>query len=492
MKKIVIFSQNLKLTSLESLFMDKEELFIFISPHMLYDNEKKYICNIFHDAKFYTFSDFFNDEELAYCDHISYSANQENVFEYYDKIKEVKNELLLKKINQEFGTYEGYILCDDLGIDLNVWVRHGYIHLNHGDYYHHSSVSSLPKKNVSFGHKIKKIIKKSEWISQLYYAFLKKDNQDFSEVYVFIGRMDRIAYRMTLDWQRSEEEQKRLRLRHFESQFQCVYLSTLHEASQCKIPDKKKYAVYYIQDGYLPSNYSSEYLRFKPKNVKYYAWDVLGKMNFERYQLPVEIMPFRKKLYLPDPIFKPVKKVLIATSGPGDWTAQKNRSDEDKMLVTFIQVARHFPHIEFIYRCHPTWVHPEHNGVNSIHRAAQCIIESNVPNLRLSSNIPSEKLDNFVLSFPRSSLEQDLNDSHIVFGEHSVSMIDAGFKRIPFCSVNVSHRRDLFESMTDLGFPHCESAEDIIDLISHFEDLKFQESYHKAIELYNLSTDKEE
>ena len=204
-------------------------------------------------------------------------------------------------------------------------------------------------------------------------------------------------------------------------------------------------------------------------------------------------MPFRKKLYLPKPNFpERVKKILCVASGAGDWTAVKCRSDEDRMLQTFGRIARQFPDIEFVYRCHPVWINPDFQGVNSINRAAEYISWLDLPNLRISSNIPNANEDGkFRFSYKRSSFEEDLNGVDIVFGEHSISQIDAAFKNILFCSVNVTGRRDLFAGITEMGFPHCESEEEIAQLLTNLTTDTFKKSYEQAIDNYNKMTDKE-
>jgi len=311
--------------------------------------------------------------------------------------------------------------------------------------------------------------------------------------YVFIGKMSRIQYRTNLDWKKSDAEYKKLKTHKIETSDKCQYLSTLHESFKCAIPDNKKYDVRYIQDGYLPPNYPSKYLKYHPNNVQYYAWDKLGEEEFVNHEEPVSIMPFRRKLLLPIPQFpKTIKNILVATSGPGDWTAIKNRSDEDIMFMAFIEIARRRPDINIVYRYHPTWTHPEHNGVYSIKRLEDYINYSGLKNIRISSNIPLSSADVPTLSFMRSSFEEDLAQADIVFGEHSVSMIDAGLKNIPFASVNLSGRRDLFDGITRLGFPHCESIEEILNILDSFTDQAFHKKFCEAVTRYNEMTEQED
>ena len=214
---------------------------------------------------------------------------------------------------------------------------------------------------------------------------------------------------------------------------------------------------------------------------------------FKNMNLPVSIIPNRKKLYLPAPKFpEKVKNVLVVASGSGDWTALKNRSDDDMLVYAFSQIAKKYPNINFIYRCHPTWIHPSNVGVNAINRVNEYYNWLNLPNLKISANIPNNSVSNFQLTFQRSSLEEDLKNADIVFGEHSISMIDAAFKKIPFASVNLSKRRNFYSDITDMGFWHCKSIEDIENVIDNISSLEEQEKILNAVKNYNQMTDMEE
>lgn len=499
MNIIYLFSQNLKLDSIVKFadLSEQEDIHIFLTTHKLFDYEIEFIKSIYHHIEFLTFSDLLDDFELEMCDHEAYSKKQKNVFEYWEDVKQIKNEKIIEKIKKMYPSYRGYVLSDDLGIFETSWIHNGFIRL-YGEYYY-------TKSSDTKGHELKKKLKQNKKMYRFYRRIIaaiserKKGNNISDDVYVseyngrkiiFIGRMSRIEYRMDLKFECSLDEKQKICKGIFYDKKEAEYISTLHESGKCCIPDKKKYDVKYIQDGYLPANYSNYYLRFKPKNVRYYAWDTLGEKLFINHQLPVGILPYRKKLYLLKPKFSnKINKVLIATSGSGDWTALKNRSDDDIFLQTFIEVAKYFPTIEFVYRCHPTWIHPEHVGVNSISRASEYVDKCSLNNFKISSNIPVETLDNFILSLSRSTLEDDMKDCDVVFGEHSVSMIDAGFRGIPFCAVNVTKRRSLFQSMVDLGFPECYGVDTIIGFLNNYTNIIFQKKYMEAVKKYNLMTD---
>lgn len=490
---IFVFNQNLKIDSLKLYrnLADSENL--FVTTNLLFKNEIELLNSIFPGVTYKTFADYLSDEEMESIDENSYfpSIKKEH---YLRKIKQKKNKIIITKILSKHNTKKRYIFSDGLGIDAEIWLQHGFKFICCEYYY----AESFSWKRV-----IKNKIKRIPGI--MYLKNHMKNEQyvhDPSEVfvayyhdrkYVFLGNMSRISYRLNIDFKNSKEECERLNRGEFEQKDSCTYFTTWHEQGKCNVPDDVKYEVRWAQDGYLPPNYSHKDYFFKPNNVKYYCWDTLGTQLFRNQGLQYEMIPFRKKLYLPKPVFpKVVNNVLIVASGSGDWTALKNRSDDDIMVEAFVEMAKKFPKINFTFRCHPTWVLPSQTGVNSINRVAEYFRWVNIPNLVLSSNIPLAQTESGIsLSFNRSSLDDDLKQADFVFGEHSISMIDSAFKGIPFASVNLTNRRNFFVGINDLGFPSCSSLEDIEKMISGITTDEFQTQFISAVENYNKMTDAE-
>lgn len=485
---LIVLTQNLMLESIEGIIteIDKNYPIVLLTSQCLFDNEKQFIEKKIGPFEEYTFASFLSDYDMEYCDRESFVEERNDLKDYYSKIKRKKNEILINRILNIFEPVAKIILCDDLGIDLHIWVQAGFQKLLLKYYYYPEKNSDAPK-----GSKLEAIKRYAKApVFSTFYAGKK---------YVFYGSLNRIGYRMDVEFKRDRKENwsfiftaaskkifgKAICRKNVE------HISTLHESTKWHFPNLTNYKVGIIQDGYLPPNYSSFYLKFINPNEHYYAWDTLGMQVFRNQSIAVQMLPFRKKLYIPEPAFRRVKSVLCVASGAGDWTAMKNRSDEDMMIITFAKIAKRHPEIKFVYRCHPTWIHPTHQGVNSINRVAEYFAWLGLPNLVLSGNIPTTNLDNFQLSFSRNSLDEDLKEADIVFGEHSVSMIDAAFKEIPFASVNMTGRRDFFCGMTALGFPHCESLDEIEAVIQGCEDREFIDNYSKAIERYNQMTDED-
>ena len=76
--------------------------------------------------------------------------------------------------------------------------------------------------------------------------------------------MHRIDYRLNLDFKKSNEEAEKYNKGIFYPKDECEYWTTWHEHFICRIPDDEKYAVRWIQDGHLPSNYSDYDFNFCP------------------------------------------------------------------------------------------------------------------------------------------------------------------------------------------------------------------------------------
>jgi hypothetical protein len=497
--KVILFSINLKLESILNLQMHflHDDKVVFLTPHLVFDNEENYLIELFgRDCEFIKFADFTEDEEMARIDVEAYERNVDNISSYLEDMKVEKNRVILKRLIEKYGNVDGYLFSDnnDIGIFDDVWLAAGFKRIK-AEYYNHSNrKSNVIRKRLSKNKALKNfyrfIRKQKEYKYHEDEIFVAEDN---GKKYIFIGKMYRISYRLNLEFVNSKEEFEKLNSGQFYNKEQAQYLTTIHEHGKCQLPDKEEIDVRWIQDGYLPPNYSEQDYAFIPHNVKYYVWDSLGAQLFLNKGLPVEMIPFRKKLYMPEPLIpNTISSILVVASGSGDWTALKNRSDDDIMVKAFAEIARRFPNIEVVYRVHPSWVHPQNLGVNSINRVSKYFEYINLPNLKLSSNVPNAASDKaFKFSFPRSSLEEDLEKADIVFGEHSVSMIDAAFKKKPFASVNLTKRRNFFVGMTNLGFPHCSTIRDICDYIENVPTEDFAVNYKKAVKKYNNMTDEE-
>ncbi len=503
MDNIVVITQNVKIPSLSSLrnVLKAGTETLVVSTQFIFENEAEQIRQALNTGcEFRNFSDFLTDADWDRCDTEAYTVDVRNTSEYYKEIKRLKNRSVVEKILKDYPCNNRLLVCDDLGLDEEVWLEYKFTKVECEYYHQRETVQDTNHKRGPIRNIVSKIA------AVLHTIFVSYRNDIYVSIidgqkHLFFGSMNRIAYRLDADFTKASKiENLRFiceylsdRLFGYIPQNNVVRMSTLHEGTMWSFPDHPHFNLKLLQDGYLPPNYSSKYLLFNGNHIEYYTWDKLGQQIFDYHHLKSRVIPFRKKLYLPQPSFPgQIKKVLCVASGAGDWTAVKNRSDEDKMIHAFGKIAAMFPDIEFIYRCHPVWIHPSHQGVNSINRAAEYIDYLLLSNFKISCNIPNANADGkFILSYKRSSFEDDLKDVDVVFGEHSISMIDAAFKSILFASCNVTGRRDFFAGVTAMGFPHCESVEEIAALLHRLTEPEFRMTYEQAVGNYNAMTDEE-
>lgn len=495
MENIIVINQNVKLASLALLtdIIKSGSETMILSTQFIFENEADVIDSVLKCKCVYkNFGDILTDSERENIDKEAFNPQKQgqDVTAFYEDIQNIKNERLITKLLSQYAFTNKIVVADGLGIRIEQWKKRGFV-LRSLEYYHNDSVTQIRRNSL-----LRKLLHKPYSFFLLcrkaFHTPIHEAYRD-STRYLFYGKLVRVGYRIDLDFHDAgiwEHIKYLLNLLGVVWKNKTIRLSSFHEGYHI-IPDKKELNVKLIQDGYLPPNYSSNYLYFYGHNTEFYTWDEIGCNTFRYHRLPYRIMPIRKKLFLPSEFRFPakVKKVLCASSGTGDWTAIKNRSDDDCLVWAIGKVAAMFPDIEFIYRCHPTWVHPQHAGVNSINRCIEYINWLNLPNFKMSCNIPPAIQDGqYVLSYKRSSFEEDLKGVDIVFGEHSVAMLDAGFKGIPFASCNLTGHRAYYEDINNLGFPHCESVDEMADLLRKLPTQEVRQQYEHAVKNYNEMT----
>lgn len=247
----------------------------------------------------------------------------------------------------------------------------------------------------------------------------------------------------------------------------------------------------YLQDGLLPSYYPSAYLKYRIWASKYYIWNKISAGIFIRHSLDYEIWECFKKIPLPliNNTNITIKNIVFLASGAGDWTALKNRSDEDLAFLALMEAAKANPNIKFVFRPHPLWMHHEHQGINSIQRLFDYALEINLPNFAISGGAFEEGKNftkNSRLSFAPTTINDDIATSDMVLGDHSQALITAAQKGKIIASLSLARRKEFFCDYAKLGFPVLRSTEEINDLIKKLQKGKeFILNYNKAIELYN-------
>lgn len=508
-----------------------------ISPHKLFDTEITCVKNqTTKEISFVSFYEFISQKEMEYCDTeadniiISEKKNRYNQLgNYYSKIKELKNAIILKNIKSKYQLESKYILSDDLGIDVRIWLRNGF------------NSCFLPESpKITISDKVAKPVKFIVWSVQslawLVRFLLQRLNNktviSFFETsagtFILFGRQNRITQyldskKYTLSplprWEVSylnnllilcsRSNNSPIAVDRLLSSFLLdiltlvfktikgedihTIISSMHENNDMYgfLASKLGVKMVYLQDGFLPSYYPSAYLRYRLWANKYYIRDKLSKGIFERHSLNYELWDCYAKTTLPIIEAKKTKiqNVLFLTSGAGDWTALKNRSDEDLAFLAFIEAAKKRPDVKFIYRPHPLWMHPEHQGVKSIKRVIEYSEELKLPNFVVSAGALKEGITFMKdkhLSVEPTTINHDINSADIVFGDHSQSLLTAAQRKKIIASVSLANRKEFFFDYTKLGFPILRSSEDMVSFIKEVETgSNFIEKYNESIKLYN-------
>lgn len=485
---------------------------MILTPHALFDFEQQSVRDCFDlDIIFKSFADFISDVEAAHCDEEAYNiciqAAQANIGEYYSQIKKRKNRVIVGNIQKEYAFESGSVFSDDLGIDKKVWVDTGF--LDNTTFEAPQLPPSAHYDNIVKRGLLRLIrlcakesaildsfsILKYGGVAYLYCGKISRVQQYFKEDVTlervrislaarFLGVVPRLA----------QQIERTILNKAIRKDAIKIVLSSMHEHSEQYKEVARRARVEYgvIQDGYIPENYLPYLYKLEFKGANFYVWDTLSAGLFISNQMRVAILPLYASRELTEINHLPetIRTVLVLTSGAGDWTAVKNRSDDDLMLMAFADVARTLKHINFIYRCHPFWVHPSHQGENSIERAVAYLKSTGLKNIKISADslVHSKRYshDGQLYVDPKSVMD-DIAQADLVFGEHSFSMIDAAMTGKMFASVLIANRRDYFINYSKLGFIHLTSKESIVQFINDVENNPgiILDKYNGAVRKYN-------
>jgi len=511
---LIIFSISSRITSIQDTVKSIENCHpvYLLSPHVAFDNEiediKKTISNELHFISFY---EFISQDEMEYCDiHADklildrYKTRLGHLNSYYDKIKELKNDFILSNIKSKFCLVNKYILADDLGIDGNIWISDKFI----------NKIVSKSKNN-SYGLMAKagkfiftkiecNILKYDEDACYLLgkssrvLQYLNKDKFSLKKLSFSQSVVFNLTYKLSVLKARGVPISLLFNIlsKMLGSNKISKTITPIHgyEDSYGELSENLGLTCIVLQDGYLPGYYTGAYLKYWEKVNQYYIWDRLSDGYFKRHDIPYEKWPLYKDFLLSKITNKDlnVKKIVYLSSGAGDWTALKNRSDEDLIFLALLNASKIYPDIHFLFRPHPLWMHEKHQGVNSINRLIEYTETLNLSNFSISVGALEEGVSFSKykqVSVKSLSIDKDIDSSDIIFGDHSQSMIESAKKGKIMTSINLARREGFFSSYSKLGFPILQSERDIIEFISIFNDnLKkneFINNYNDSVELYN-------
>jgi len=506
---LVIFSLASSLKRVMEALRDvKEKDVILLSTCRLFETERDEITHSTDkNLKFYSFSDFIDEQEMIRCDEeadrilkLAHGERRHDLLpEYYALISTMKNVVIHDNVRSDFFLSNVLLLDCDLGINCDVWTDRGGVDLS-------EARNTRPRRSWSrFKGKKSSYL---EYQGERFFfignsgrlrQFLSTDVELIPHgawVNIFIQMLLLVMSRLS----RSGSFLPRLLLFFVCKVFRALFLrhadgiaTTLHEYGlhTAEVARCLGLRLTCLQDGFLPSNYTSAYIKFFDGIDRFLVFDDMSGKFFERFSLPYERSGiFRDpelSLFPEEPLT--IRRILVVASGAGDWTALKNRSDEDGMFQAFVEVALRMPDILFVYRPHPLWVHPKHQGERSIQRLREYCIARRVDNIVVSEKAVKDSVrygqeHNQSLCFP--SIEEEIIQSDFVFGDHSQVMINACRMGKMFASVNFSSRISFFDSFNTMGFHHCTTVEQVVGLLKNLsESVEPVATHNAAVSLYN-------
>lgn len=493
----------------------EDEEICAVTPHLLFPSERERLAR--EDPRvrvFRTFHDLLEREDMERCDAeadrrlLERRAGREGrVEEYYAEIMRLKNECAVRRLVAEFEVTGGALVSGDLGIAPDVWRELGLADWRRPEV--------LPR--ASFWRKLRKFFFDPV---RIHYLECKEER------WLLIGRPDRVAQYLdwsavTLtpmglgwEWWFSLQMKAVLKLRLPAAAIRPVLrlvnapwamsnravtraAATVHEdhTGVARLAEGLGLEYLNLQDSFLPSYYPSRYLLYRPAVRRFLVWDNFSRGIFDRHGLASSRWEGFREWTLPkirDLGPGPLRRVLYLSSGAGDWTALKNRSDEDLALSWLTDAARARPGVEFRYRPHPLWLHREHQGLNSIDRVVELVEQIGLRNLFVSQGARTDGR-NFSLSgnlsSVSSSMDEDIAWAELVLGEHSQTMLVAAEQGKTIAGVNVSKHPSYFSDYAGVEFPLVSSAEDLVALVDTMswpeKCAAFLQSYNAAIERHN-------
>jgi hypothetical protein len=405
-------------------------------------------------AQFLEFADLLTDHDNAVCDEAAATAaaeHGEGNLVLYARMLEAKNRLL----HERLGNFDRIHYTDGLGV--------------YGIYWRSVGGKSLPRtlrrraRNLWYG---------------LHQAFSHRDKHDHLVVYagrsvLFHGPVHRLEFEPGADVrvQKLPARDAAIAATRLSNGTAPLRATTMHFASAARASEAD---VLVCSDGYHPTNYPRSYLTGLAGRTLV-PRDMFDRDWFRSHGLATRPpFPFLRREYMQRVSHeRPVRKVLLALNHAGDWTAQVNRSDTDRLVEAFAACAREHPSLRFRVRPHPTMIHPRHEGIASIERIANFLAAFEVP-----------------VELSRITLQQDLADADLVVSEYSNVLIEAWKRGTLGIVANLSGRRDFMHSYSQLGFASVDTIAALSAAIaSAATDQSFAVRQQAAADRYNQALD---
>lgn len=478
---ILIINQDVSVVALRSIVEEFSlHHLLVVSTHQLYPSEFAALANLTPTVDMMTFADLLSDREMAACDEtarqVLASELETNGRRHYSRAfmassRRIKNEKVLAKVRDRLPDARLFHQ-DGLGIDGSVWqsARSMAIAPPSGPVKSHTLFQRLRRAT---GGEIYLVSQESTGKLALFFGSIRRI------VLANKIHVQRIAW--PLDWELTPPAVNAaaifctLRTRGIRK-LPLVY-TTIHQYSlgMSKLAEALGGQLHIIADGHHPSNYPASYI------------EMFGSGNFVASNpLSAGWLLAHGRQVLPghwfqaDPEFRQctsldkVRLVMLALNHAGDWSALIERSDTDRLVLAFIELARGRPELEFVIRTHPTMSTPDHEGENALLRITALLADARLPNLSLSS----------------LSLEEDLQRGDLYLSEYSQVLIDAWARGKLGAAVNLTRRRSFMTDYEALGFLAANSYKGLETLMENaLHNLPvFRRRHDQAVECFNATS----
>ena len=109
-------------------------------------------------------------------------------------------------------------------------------------------------------------------------------------------------------------------------------------------------------------------------------------------------------------------------------------------------------------------MHPDHQGARAIERLSEFCEAESCENLVISTGAILEGsifTNDGNLSSSSASIQEEIAESDIIFGDHSQALLVAAEEGKVVASINCCERQSLFFAHTSIGLPLLESSRDM-------------------------------
>lgn len=452
---IFITNQNTKLDEIIENLVPGKCRAILVSTHKMLDHERQYIFDRSDcEWEFFSFSEWFSDEEAFSFDELAISCIQQNISSpelfvsaQYQSLL-YKNKSLESKLLLAFGDHSPiFFVADGLGIIRSSW----------SEQVHSLSPDTISPRHLSKFRNLFSRLRKALYSSKLW-TLVSVDEKHF----LFIGSVKRLSivtgasinkYSLPLLLCRFRKI-RLFQIRRFINRFIndkgfLQIFGTIHEFDQELVSDLMdlypQNKICTVVDGFHPSNYPHTY-SVKFKNTDIISPSVMSSDWFKQAGLFIRSTP----AFLLEPFARkvpntPKVNVLFALNHAGDWTSLINRSDTDLMVEAAITFALELPHLKVKIRLHPTMDNPEHEGINASLRIKEYISYFGCSNLSLSN----------------TTLHDDLDWSDVVVSEYSQVLIDSFYEGKISLILNLTRRRSFMADFEKIGLSTFSKIENL-------------------------------